>query len=114
MIGLHGKALAWNAFQAVWGDSMAFSHLTSSMSYWLCSKGRELCDVKMNAVWLLSGMPSIRSKIQHGYVRMVVVGGPHLTGLRDVHEMAATRVKYTFAMRLQAPASQSKRRVNDV
>jgi len=25
---------------------------------------------------------------------------PYLTGLRDVHEIAATRVKYTFAMRL--------------
>ena len=34
----------------------------------------------------------------------ILWGGPHLTGLRDVHEMAATRVKYTFAMRLKAPA----------
>lgn len=28
------------------------------------------------------------------------IKAPYLTGLRDVHEIAATRVKYTFAMRL--------------
>lgn len=31
----------------------------------------------------------------------------HLTGLRDVHEIAATRVKYTLAIRLQSRAPLS-------